>query len=96
MTEDNNAQQHLLSVATKLPPLWKHNIKLWFLQAETNFELSGITNDVTKYSNVLAAIDSEILSVVSDLLFDPPHADRYAALKKQTTSRVFDFGKTKD
>ncbi|GFT48956.1 uncharacterized protein NPIL_163831 [Nephila pilipes] len=83
MTEDSNAQQHASRIAAKLPPLWKHNIKLWFLQAETNFELSGITNDVTKYNNVLAAIDSEILSVVSDLLFDPPHVDR---LGKSTDS----------
>ncbi|GFU38965.1 hypothetical protein NPIL_430941 [Nephila pilipes] len=76
MTEDSNAQQLVSRVAAKLPPLWKHNIKLWFLQTKANFELSGITNDVTKYNNVLAATDSEILSVVSDLLFDPPHADR--------------------
>ncbi|GFS97371.1 hypothetical protein NPIL_586851 [Nephila pilipes] len=81
MSDDSNAQQHVSHVATKLPPLWKQNIKLWFLQAEANFELSGVTNDVTKYNNVIAAIDSEILSVVSDLLFDPSHADRYAALK---------------
>ncbi|GFT88168.1 hypothetical protein NPIL_637571 [Nephila pilipes] len=96
MTEYSNAQQNVLRVATKLSPLWKHNIKLRILQAEANFELSGITNDVTKYNNVLAAIDSEILSVVSYLLLDPPHADRYTALKKQTNSRVFGFGKSTD
>ncbi|GFT21443.1 uncharacterized protein NPIL_426621 [Nephila pilipes] len=91
MTEDSNAQQHVSHVAAKLPPLWKQNIKLWFLQAEANFELSGIiTNDVTKYNNVIAAIDSEILSVVSDLLFDPPHADRYTTLKNRLMQEFSD------
>ncbi|GFS95582.1 uncharacterized protein NPIL_627451 [Nephila pilipes] len=90
MTEDSNAQQHVSRVAAKLPPLWKQNIKLWFLQAEASFELSGITNDVTKYNNVIAAIDSEILSVVSDLLFDPPHADRYTTLKNRLIQEFSD------
>ncbi|GFT18931.1 uncharacterized protein NPIL_150611, partial [Nephila pilipes] len=66
------------------------NIKLWFLQAEANFELFGITNDVTKYNNVIAAIDSEILSVISDLLFDPPHADRFVTLKNRLIQEFSD------
>ncbi|GFT64006.1 uncharacterized protein NPIL_530711 [Nephila pilipes] len=90
MTEVSNAQQHVSHVADKLPPLWKQNLKLWFLQAEANFELSGITNDVTKYNNVIAAIDSEILSVVSDLLFDPSHADRYTTLKNRLIQEFSD------
>ncbi|GFS99752.1 uncharacterized protein NPIL_405121 [Nephila pilipes] len=90
MTEVSNAQQHVSRVAAKLPPLWKQNIKHWFLQAEANFELFGITNDVTKYNNVIAAIDSEILSVVSDLLFDPPHEDRYVTLKNRLIQEFSD------
>ncbi|GFU31437.1 transposon Ty3-G Gag-Pol polyprotein [Nephila pilipes] len=90
MTNDCNAQQHVSRVAAKLPSLGKQNIKLWFLLAEANFELYGITNDVTKYNNVIAAIDSEILSVVSDLLFDPPHADRYTTLKNRLIQEFSD------
>ncbi|GFS66659.1 uncharacterized protein NPIL_600881 [Nephila pilipes] len=90
MTEDSIAQQQVSRVAAKLPPLWKHNIKLWLLQAEANFELFVITNDVTKHNNVLPAIDSKILSVVSDFLFDPPHADRYATLKNRLIQKFSD------
>lgn len=75
----NNAQVAKLGV--KLPPLWKANIKLWFAQAESNFELSGITVDATKYNNIVAAIDPETLSAVSDILLNPPTTNKYATLK---------------
>ncbi|GFS92616.1 uncharacterized protein NPIL_456811 [Nephila pilipes] len=90
MTEDSNAQQHVSRVAAKLPPLWKQNIRLWFLQAEAKFDLSGIANDVTKYNNIISAIDSEILSVVSDLLFDPPHEDLYITQKNRLIQEFSD------
>ncbi|GFT21973.1 retrovirus-related Pol polyprotein from transposon 297-like Protein [Nephila pilipes] len=60
MTENSNAQQHVSRVAAKLPPLWKQNVKLWFLQAEANFELSGITNDVNSENLQIRKVLSEL------------------------------------
>ena len=61
----------IAKLGVKLPLLWRNNIKLWFVQAESNFQLSGITNDITKYNNVVAAIDPETLTAVSDILLNP-------------------------
>lgn len=77
-------------VALKLPPLWKSNIKLWFIQVESNFEISGITNDLTKYNNLIAAIDPETLSAVSDILFNPPVNAKYDALKQRLIQEYSD------
>lgn len=68
-------------VAVKIPPLWKANIKLWFIQVESNFALAKVTNDLTKYNHLISSIDPETLSSVSDILFAPPETDKYEALK---------------
>lgn len=86
MPDDVNNTASNVQVAklgVKLPPLWKTNIKLWFAQAESNFELSGITVDATKYNNIVAAIDPETLSAVSDILLNPPPNDKYKTLKER-------------
>ncbi|GFX46930.1 retrovirus-related Pol polyprotein from transposon 17.6 [Trichonephila clavipes] len=69
-------------IAVKLPPVWTNNIKLWFVQAGSNFALSAITNDQTKY-NIIAAIDPETLSSVLDILFEPPATNKYNAFKER-------------
>lgn len=76
----SNASQ-VSHLSVKIPPLWKSKIKLWFIQAESNFELAKITNDLTKYNYLVSSIDPETLSSVSDILFAPPAADRYNTLK---------------
>lgn len=83
MPDDNDTARtaQVAKLGVKLPPLWKSNIKLWFAQAESNFELSGITVDSTKYNNIVAAIDPETLSAVSDILLNPPSHDKYKTLK---------------
>lgn len=88
--ENNPSESQIARIAVKLPPLWKNNIKLWFVQAESNFELSAITNDLTKYNNVIAAIDPETLSAVSDILFNPPASNKYNTLKERLISEFSD------
>lgn len=78
-TASTESQVSHLSV--KIPPLWKSNIKLWFVQVESNFALAKITNDLTKYNHLIASIDPETLSTVSDILFTPPATDKYETLK---------------
>ena len=88
--EPNPNDVHVSRIAVKLPPLWKNNIKLWFVQAESNFELSGITADQTKYNNIIAAIDPETLSAVSDILLNPPASDKYDTLKNRLIAEFSD------
>lgn len=88
MTENNQqspinapTDSQVSHVAVKIPPLWKTNIKLWFVQVESNFALAKITSDLTKYNHLIASIDPETLSSVSDILLSPPATDKYEALK---------------
>lgn len=85
-----NPELQISHVALKLPPFWKSNIKLWFIQAESSFELSGITNDNTKYNNIIAIMDQETLSAVSDILTNPPATGKYNALKQRLLDEFTD------
>lgn len=73
-------------IALRVPPFWKQNIQLWFSQVEAAFQLSGITNDDTKYASLVSSIDSESLNYVSDLIYTPPQQDKYDTLKRRLLS----------
>ncbi|XP_054711444.1 uncharacterized protein LOC129221033 [Uloborus diversus] len=88
----NNTVQSdsVLRVATRLPPLWKSNITVWFIQVEASFNVSCITNDETKYNYLLSAIDADTLSAVSDLIIAPPEGNKYQALKDRLVKEFSD------
>lgn len=88
----NEGEQHaqIARVGLKLPPLWKNNIKLWFVQVESNFQIAGITQDVTKYNALIASIDPESLSAVSDILYNAPVEQKYDTLKQRLISEFSD------
>lgn len=68
-------------IAAKLPPFWKTDPVVWFIQVEAQFAISGIVQDETKYNTVIANIDSNILGEISDLLIAPPAEQKYNAIK---------------
>ncbi|GFQ93959.1 uncharacterized protein TNCT_87391 [Trichonephila clavata] len=70
-------------VGVKLPPFWKANPALWFVQLEAQFALAGITPDNTKFNHVISAIDSDISNCVCDIILKPPDADKYSTLKNR-------------
>lgn len=75
--------QELHRVAVKVPPFWKARPELWFSQIESQFYTANITVDATKYHTVVAAIESSILSEVSDIILAPPPVRMYDTLKKR-------------
>lgn len=68
-------------VAVKVPPFWKANPKLWFRQLDSQFYNAGITSDVTKFHTLVGAIESEVLTHVSDIVCNPPAQNMYATLR---------------
>lgn len=90
MTASHTHVPQISRVGLKLPPIWKNNIKLWFIQVESNLEIAGITLDQTKYNTLVASIDSESLSTVSDILLNPPAQNRYDVLKSRLISEFSD------
>lgn len=76
--ESSNQISH---VGVKPPPFWKTNPSLWFIQLEAQFALAKITCESTKFNHVVAAVDADILTSVSDIIVSPPTETPYTALK---------------
>ena len=73
--------QETNAIAIKLPPFWPNRARVWFAQAQAQFVIKGITNDLTKYSYVTASLDQDTATRVLDILTDPPADNKYETLK---------------
>ena len=69
------------AATVKLPDFWQHNPRPWFQHIEAQFQLRGITQDVTKYFHVVASLDATTTARAMKLLEAPPATGKYAALK---------------
>ncbi|GFX02633.1 uncharacterized protein TNCV_728871 [Trichonephila clavipes] len=77
-------------IALRLPPFWKSNVRLWIAQCDHAFTFSGISSDDTKYSALVANLDAETLSYVSDIVLSPPNSDKYHTLSQRLISQFSD------
>lgn len=75
-------ESEVTAVAIKLPTFWPLQAEVWFLQAEAQFAIKGITADDTKYNYLVAALDQETASRVLAQLTSPPKDVKYATLKQ--------------
>ncbi|GBL77730.1 hypothetical protein AVEN_152946-1 [Araneus ventricosus] len=71
----------LSRIAFKAPVFWEHDAELWFFQVESQFAIAGISNDSTKFHAVVAALNSNVLSCVRDIVRNPALENAYIALK---------------
>jgi len=69
------------AVALKLPTFWTSQPRVWFAQAEAQFEIRRITADETRYYHTLAALDQSTATRLLDLISAPPRDNKYQALK---------------
>jgi hypothetical protein len=65
------AELGALDAHTRLPPFFKPNPELWFLQLESIFRSHRITSSASKFHAVVGALDTQILTLLQDLLRDP-------------------------
>ncbi|GFV12435.1 retrovirus-related Pol polyprotein from transposon opus [Trichonephila clavipes] len=77
-------------IALRLPPFWKSNVRLWIAQCDHEFTFSGISSDDTKYSALVANLDAETLSYVSDIVLSPPNSDKYHTLSQRLITQFSD------
>ncbi|GFT48557.1 retrovirus-related Pol polyprotein from transposon 297 [Trichonephila clavipes] len=77
-------------IALRLPPFWKSNVRLWIAQCDHAFTFSGISSDDTKYSALVANLDAETLSYVSDIVLSPPNSDKYHTLSQRLITQFSD------
>ncbi|XP_078495551.1 uncharacterized protein LOC144751064 [Ciona intestinalis] len=71
------------AVAVKLPAFWCSQPRVWFLQAEAQFQLKRITIDETKFYHVVSALDQDTACRLMDLLEEPPVRNKYEAIKRR-------------
>ncbi|XP_067136906.1 uncharacterized protein [Centruroides vittatus] len=79
MAEQNELE--IGRVQAKMPIFTKTNIKLFFVQLDAAFAINRITSENTKYNYLVNSLDAEILSNVSDLVFDRPAEAPFTKLK---------------
>ncbi|GFS57292.1 uncharacterized protein TNCV_491811 [Trichonephila clavipes] len=77
-------------IALRLPPFWKSNVRLWIAQCDHAFTFSGISSDDTKYSALVANLDAETFSYVSDIVLSPPNSDKYHTLSQRLITQFSD------
>lgn len=69
-----------LSVPARTPPFWKERPSLWFTQLEALLAPQKLS-DESKYNFVVANLDRQALTQISDLLLAPPETNKYQTLK---------------
>lgn len=89
-TEHKAGSLEIAKVAIRIPPFWHAQPELWIAQVESQFIAGGITNDKTKYHTVVAAIESNVLAQISDIILCPPVNEMYATLRKRLIDQFAD------
>jgi hypothetical protein len=57
------------AVAVKLPPFWVDNAEVWFLQAEAQFAIAGVTSERTAFYHVLTTLLQHVVVSVIDVVW---------------------------
>lgn len=73
----------IAKVAFRPPPFWDADPELWFAQVESQFQLAGISADITKFHAVISVLSPKILSVIKDIVIEPPASKAYETIKQQ-------------
>lgn len=75
-------------VAIRLPAFWLDKPRLWFIQAESQFTLSNIVNEVTKFHHVVSQLDQRTAFEVEDVIANPPPLNPYSFLRDKIIERL--------
>ena len=67
----------------KLPEFWPANPVLWFARAELNFEVAQGTGEREKFMHTANALPYDALTLVADLVTQPPLYRPYQQLKER-------------
>lgn len=82
---DAQPNNNVNAVKIRVPPFWKNDPQLWFLQLEAQFALSNIVSDLTKFNTVVGNIEPNFLDSVKDIIRNPPANNRYETIKTRLT-----------
>lgn len=75
-------------VAVRLPPFWPEDPEVWFVQAEAQFQISGVKEDTTKFYHVISQLEQKYIKEIKDIVKNPPATGKYEKLKQELTKRL--------
>lgn len=81
-------KDEVLRVGIRVPPFWPEEPALWFAQVESQFVLSKITSDETKFYYLVAQLDHQYAVEVKDIITNPPVTGKYEKLKLELIKRL--------
>jgi len=84
---DNNLPQNVQRIESfyrvpKIPPFFRADPSLWFLQVEASLRNAGISNQVTIADTVISHLDVEDVLIVSDLITSRDPNIQYTCIKE--------------
>ena len=80
--------QPVVSTAVRLPHFWTANPEIWFRQVEAQFAINKVRSDRLKYDHIIATLPLETISMIFDVIENPPTTDLYQNLKDKLTQRL--------
>lgn len=86
-SQSGTSENVVCKLAFRAPQFWEADPAMWFGQVESQFIVSGISVDSTKFHAVVAALDTKVCKCVRDIILNPPATNAYEALK----SRILSF-----
>lgn len=67
----------------KIPPFFKDDPALWFLQVDASCRNANIVKQATKADLVVASLDFEIVACIKDLISNPVGDEQYDRIKER-------------
>lgn len=89
-SDTNNSSEIVSNIAIRIPPFWLEKPQIQFAQIEAQFQSIKITRDSLKFNAIIGAIESQVLTQVSDAVLNPPSTNKYENLKTQIVERFED------
>lgn len=71
-----------------MPEFIADDPEMWLQLADKSFGLARITNEYTKLSYVVTALNQHVITDVRDIVMSPPAQNPYTALKSALISRM--------
>jgi hypothetical protein len=67
---------------------WAERPAAWFAQAEAQFLLAAICNELTTFYHVISQLAQQHVTEVGNIITSPPQQDPYTKLKTELVSRL--------
>jgi hypothetical protein len=85
---DSSPPVEVSRVAVRLPPFWAERPAVWFVQAEVQFFLAGVSSETTKFFHVISQLDHRYAIEVEDSITSPPERDPYTTLRTELVQQL--------